>query len=117
MAIHTHNRLNNFLCSSLVVMGFKSFIARSHNRMYNHLCSSLVAIAINYVEITKFPSNIRAPSRTEVPVCMIKSISTMGRTGVGGTVVGGVGLAPYGTGVSWLCARGRAERVVCGVGW
>ena len=110
MAIHTHNRLNNFLCSSLVVMGFKSFIARSHNRMYNHLCSSLVVITINYVEITKFPSNIRAPSRTDVPVCMTKLKSTMGRTGVGGAVVGD-GLDPpcgrvmagsTGRGVSWL---------------
>ena len=56
--------------------------------MYNCLCSSLVVIAINYVEITKFPSNIRAPGRTDVPVCIAELKSTMGRTGVGGAVVG-----------------------------
>ena len=84
--------------------------------MYNHLCSSLVVIAINYVQITKFPSNIRAPSRTDVPVCMTEMISTMGRTGVGGTVVGnGLG-PPCGRVMAGSTGRGLSDYVGSAVG-
>ena len=78
--------------------------------MYNHLCSSLVVIAINYVEITKFPSNIRAPNRTDVPVCMTELKSTMGRTGVGGTVVLVLGWPPMGRGCrGYMLVDGPSE--------
>ena len=83
--------------------------------MYNHLCSSLVATAINYVEITKFPSNIRAPSRTDVPVCIAELKSTMGQTGVGGAVVGN-GLDPP-CGRVMAGSTGRGEMAIMGQQW